>query len=362
MEGLGLRKRIALDITKKLQDDVISDHPLRQLFWECTLRCNLSCRHCGSDCRVQSSVRDMPVEDFCRVLDAVAKVYDSHKVMINVTGGEPLVRADLERCGREFYRREFPWGMVTNGLALTERRYEALLRSGLHAMTISLDGLEEEHDWLRGRNGSFARASEAIGMVVRSGEIAFDVVTCVNRRNLSKLAAIKEHLISLGLKDWRLFTIFPAGRAAAAPDLKLSGAELRTMMDFIRDTRREGRIHCEYGCEGFLGPYEGEVRDRFFMCNAGVTVAGILADGSISACPSIRADYHQGNIYKDDFIEVWNKGYLPYRDRTWMKTGPCADCRYFKWCRGNGMHLRDGGGQLLACRLREMSLAQGLRP
>ncbi len=98
------------------------------------------------------------------------------------------------------------------------------------------------------------------------------------------------------------------------------------------------------------------------MCNAGVTVAGILADGSISACPSIRADYHQGNIYQDDFIEVWQKGYLPYRDRTWMKTGPCADCRYFKWCRGNGMHLRDGGGQLLACRLREMSLAQGLRP
>ena len=67
-------------------------------------------------------------------------------------------------------------------------------------------------------------------------------------------------------------------------------------------------------------------------------------------------------IYQDDFIEVWQKGYLPYRDRTWMKTGPCADCRYFKWCRGNGMHLRDGGGQLLACRLREMSLAQGLRP
>ena len=123
MAGIPLRKRLALDITKKLQDDVIADHPLRQLFWECTLRCNLSCRHCGSDCRVQSTLKDMPLADFCRVLDRVKEVYDSHKVMINVTGGEPLMRPDLERCGRAFYEREFPWGMVTNGLALTERRY-----------------------------------------------------------------------------------------------------------------------------------------------------------------------------------------------------------------------------------------------
>ncbi|MBR1576525.1 MAG: TIGR04133 family radical SAM/SPASM protein [Bacteroidales bacterium] len=352
--GISLRKRLALDITKKLQDDVIRDHSLRQLFWECTLRCNLACRHCGSDCRVQAAQKDMPVEDFCRVLDSIARVYDPHKVMINVTGGEPLMRPDLERCGREIYRREFPWGMVSNGLALTERRYKSLLNSGLHAMTLSLDGLEEDHDWMRGRKGSFSRTSEAIAMVIRSGVLAFDVVTCVNRRNLPRLGALKEYLISLGLKDWRLFTIFPAGRAAANADLKLSGQELRTMMDFIRNTRREGRIHASYGCEGFLGPYEGEVRDGFFMCNAGVTVAGILADGSISACPSIRADYHQGNIYKDDFIEVWNGRYQPYRDRSWMKTDPCADCRYFKWCRGNGMHLRDGEGQLMACRLKEM--------
>ena len=50
---------------------------------------------------------------------------------------------------------------------------------------------------------------------------------------------------------------------------------------------------------------------------------------------------------------VWRQA-MKYRDRSWMKTGPCADCRYFRWCRGNGMHLRDGDGRLLACRLREI--------
>ena len=134
MEPLKLRRRIALDIVSKLQDEAVRKHELRQLFWECTLRCNLSCRHCGSDCRVQSLVKDMPVEDFCKALDSVAREYDPHKVMINITGGEPLVRKDLEACGRAIYEHGFPWGMVTNGLALTPERYRSLLASGLRAI------------------------------------------------------------------------------------------------------------------------------------------------------------------------------------------------------------------------------------
>ena len=189
-----MRRRLALDIVRKLQDEAVREHELRQLFWECTLRCNLACRHCGSDCRVQSSVKDMPVEDFCLALDSVAREYDSHKVMVNITGGEPLVRKDLEACGRVIYERGFPWGMVTNGLALTPERYASLLASGLRSMTISLDGLGEVHDWMRGRPGTFKKASEAIKMVIDSGEIEFDVVTCVNKRSLPQLPALKEYI------------------------------------------------------------------------------------------------------------------------------------------------------------------------
>jgi radical SAM protein with 4Fe4S-binding SPASM domain len=218
-------------------------------------------------------------------------------------------------------------------------------------MTISLDGLEDDHDWMRGREGSFRHASEAIRMVVASGEIAFDVVSCVNRRNYGQLEALKEHLIGLGVKGWRLFTIFPVGRAADDPELRLSREELHGVMAFIRHCRKEGRIHTEFACEGFLGNYEGDVRDRFYMCNAGVTIGSVLADGSISACPSIRADYTQGNIYQDDFMEVWEHRYGPYRDRTWMKTGVCASCKYWKYCRGGGMHLRDAQGNLILCHL-----------
>ena len=96
---MNLRKRLALEVNRSVQDSVIREHPLSTLFWECTLRCNLACRHCGSDCHVTASLKDMPVEDLFPALDSIARQYDPHKVMINVTGGEPLVRKDLEACG-----------------------------------------------------------------------------------------------------------------------------------------------------------------------------------------------------------------------------------------------------------------------
>lgn len=122
-------------------------------------------------------------------------------------------------------------------------------------------------------------------------------------------------------------------------------------MKFIYKVRKEGRISASYGCEGFLGSYEGKVRDHLYTCQAGLSTASVLSDGSISACPSIRSDYHQGNIYEDDFMEVWENRFGPYRDRQWMKKGKCSGCRWFRYCEGNGMHLRDDNGNLILCHL-----------
>lgn len=190
--------------------------------------------------------------------------------------------------------------------------------------------------------------------MVQVPDFVFDVVTCVNKHSYMRLEELKDFLISLGVKGWRLFTIFPVGRAAKDPELQLSNEEFRGVMEFIRKSRKEGRIHVSYGCEGFLGNYEAEVRDTFFACRAGISVGSVLIDGAISACPSIRADYHQGNIYENDFMEVWNHRFKPYRDREWMKKDECADCKYFRFCKGNGMHLRDENGDLLFCHLKRL--------
>ena len=352
---LTLRKKIALELWRQHERTTLAEHPLRQLFWECTLRCDLKCRHCGSDCKTLSEQTDMPLQDFLGVLDSVARRCDPHKVFVVVSGGEPLMRRDLEVCGRAIYERGFPWGMVTNALHLTPERYRGLLRAGMHSMTISLDGLEEDHIWMRGNPKSFQMVSQAIDLLAATTGFTFDIVTCVTQKNYEKLDEIGDFLISKGVGRWRLFTVFPVGRAAYDPMMRLTDEQFRGVFDFIKRTRKEGRIRADYGCEGFLGNYEGEVRNRLFSCQAGVTVGSVLCDGSISACTSLRANYHQGNIYQgDDFMDVWEQRFAAYRNREWMRTGDCRDCRYWRYCQGNGLHLRDDDGRLLLCHLRKM--------
>lgn len=97
-----MRKRIGLGLFADLYADKVRQHRLRTLFWECTLRCNLACRHCGSDCRVDPGVKDMPLEDFLRVLDEqVTPHVDPRSVLLIFSGGEVLVRPDLEVAGAE---------------------------------------------------------------------------------------------------------------------------------------------------------------------------------------------------------------------------------------------------------------------
>jgi radical SAM enzyme (rSAM/lipoprotein system) len=354
-----LRKRIGLELFRLMRRNSVRLHELNTLFWECTLRCNISCRHCGSDCRAVAGQPDMPVSDFMRVIDQITPHVNPSHTMIVFTGGEALLRNDLEDCGRQLYDRGFPWGVVTNGLLLSRSRLNSLLAAGMHSITVSLDGFGETHNWLRRHPKSYDSALNAIRMLAGEKEITWDVVTCVNRRNIPELDAFCRFLIDNGVKRWRIFTIFPLGRAAQNPELQLSDEEFTATLNFIRHTRREGLIHLNYGCEGFLGNYETEVRDRFFQCYAGVNVASVLANGSISACPSIRANFSQGNIYYDDFMDVWNNRFSVFRDRKWARRGICDDCSMFRYCEGNGMHLHDDNGDLLFCHYRRIRSSSG---
>lgn len=353
---MDLKKRIALDLYNQHKKNLRKIHELSYLFWECTLRCNFNCIHCGSDCKTDAQTPDMPLDDFLKVLDTITPHVNPNKTIIVITGGEPLVRKDLAECGKELYDRGYPWGIVTNGYLLSPEKLHTLLQSGLRSITISLDGLTPiTHDWFRNKKGSWEKAVEAIANVVSVPDLVNDVVTCVNKRNIGELEEMKKFLSEIGLKNWRLFTVFPKGRAAENPELQLDNNEFIWLMNFIKSTRYEGKIKASYGCEGYLGDYEMDVRDSPFFCRAGIQVGSVLADGSISACPSLRADFIQGNIYKDDFMTVWNERFQNMRDRSWARTGKCASCKSWKYCEGNGLHLRDEKtGELLFCHLERM--------
>ncbi|MBR6017993.1 MAG: TIGR04133 family radical SAM/SPASM protein [Paludibacteraceae bacterium] len=350
------RLRIALWLESLRRKNLKQLHPLQQLFWESTLRCNVHCLHCGSDCVASVETPDMRAEDFLRVLDTeVTPHVDPATVLIIISGGEPLMRKDLAKVGAELKKRGYPWGMVTNGLAMTEARYRELRAAGLRSITVSLDGLEEDHVWLRQHPLAFEGACRTIRLIANDPQpIAWDVVTCVNQRTIDHLPAIRDLLWSMGVRDWRVFGIDPMGRAAKNPELLLTDEQFRYLMDFIVAEREAGR-HVSYSCEGYLGTYEGQVRDHLYQCAAGISVASILIDGSISACTSIRGKYYQGNIYRDSFWQVWENGFKQYRDRSWMRQlEPCKDCKAFRYCEGNGMHLRREDGSLMLCHLQRL--------
>ena len=332
-------------IFRLYRKSITKKHELNYLFWECTLRCNLNCLHCGSDCLKISDTPDMPVKDFVNILDNIK----SEKLTVCITGGEPLLRKDLEAAGLEIKRRGFKWGIVTNAMLLTPQRFESLVQAGMSSISFSLDGLEKEHTYLRKNPESYKHTCEGIKLAVdyqkkNPHRFAYDVITCVHNKNLNILKELRKNLIELGVIHWRIFSIFPEGRAEQN-NLALTKDEYKQLMDFIVETRsykneKNRSIHLNYSCEGWLGKYELKARDFFFFCRGGINVGSVMCNGDISACLSVRSkDFIQGNIYKDNFMDVWNNRFENLRNRKWTKKGKCKKCREWNKCLGNGLHL-----------------------
>ncbi|MDL2228271.1 TIGR04133 family radical SAM/SPASM protein [Odoribacter sp. OttesenSCG-928-L07] len=341
-----MKSKFSQFIHNRFRANEIKIHELSYLFWECTWRCNLKCRHCGSDCVSDSKVKDMPFDDFLNAILPLKKIYKPNSITVAITGGEPLLRPDLVECGKTLRKNGFHWGIVTNGYAYNADIHARLLSAGMGSLTLSLDGFEENHNWLRANNNSFKNAVGALELITSSKRLNYDVVTCVNSKNFSELEELKKFLISKNVKAWRLFTIAPIGRAANNLDMQLNNQQTQELMRFITQSRLEDNMNITFSCEAYVGEYEKKVRDSHFFCRAGINIASVLIDGSISACPNIDRSFIQGNIYNDNFVDIWENKFDVMRDRIWTKIGICAKCKDYKNCNGGAMHLwnsnRDG--------------------
>ena len=318
-------------------------HELKSVLWESTLRCNLNCGHCGSDCRSSSTISDADEVLFLNALDNIKSVYNPRKIMVGITGGEPLMRRDLSQIVDKVTKMGFPVGIVSNGYSLNPEVFIKLLNSGLRSLTISLDGLENEHNDFRNNPLSFSHALTAIKNAVlvskNNNKFYFDVVTCVTPHNLMFLSELKDLLVKIGVENWRLFSVFPSGRAADGK-YELSNVEFTEMLEFIKNERKKKNINVSYSCEGFLGKYESKVRPSYYFCRAGITNAGIYVDGKVGGCISIRSeDFIAGDLHNENFIDIWENGFDIFRNREWAKKGICSNCKSWNNCLGNGLHL-----------------------
>ena len=200
-------------------------HPLYTLLIEITQKCNAACDQCGSRCDIHSPE---PLSAGA-ILDALRDIRDNIGVytMLNITGGEPLMRADLFDIMTEASKMGFEWGMVTNGSLITESVVEKMRSSGMKTVTISVDGLRDTHDSLRRLPGSWDKIIAAVKLLKKADFLEHLQVTfTANRRNVYEFEELYRILSETGLDSVRVGFMDPIGRGADHGELLLTREEI----------------------------------------------------------------------------------------------------------------------------------------
>lgn len=328
--------------------DYLAIHPrLTYLFFELTDACNLSCLHCGSSACPQNKTY-LPLEDIKKVLESVAAKYCPSEIMVCLTGGEPLLHRDFFEISATAQKLGFPCGMTTNATLITEEVAAKLIPYGICSVTVSLDGLEETHDWFRNVKGSFSKTVSGIRnlMSATKGTIATQITTVVHKKNIHELDQIYNFVVSLGVDSWRVINLEPIGRALDHKDLLLDAVDYKYLLDYIRSKRFNPAVEIDvtYGCSHYLtSQYEREVRDTYFACGSGVYVGSVLCNGDIYSCLDIerRPELIQGNISLDDFVDVWENRFVEFRADRSKLSSKCKNCKERQFCRGDSAHTWD---------------------
>ncbi len=316
---------------------------LRKLFFELTLQCNERCFHCGSSCTAARG-DELTREEWFRIIDEVKRDFGTKRLQLCITGGEPLLnRAFFDIMGHA-HAQGFHWGMTSNATLITPEVAQRLAEVGMGTISVSIDGLRDTHDELRGLRGGYDRAMAGIQNLIDVGTFhAIQVTTVVNHGNIDQLDELFAIMDGLDIDSWRVINLEPIGRALLRPDLMLTPDDYRRLFDFIRAKRVQG-YPLEYGCSHYLGlDYEAEVREWYWLCNAGVYTASIMANGDIGACLDIerRPETIQGNIRHDRLRDVWEGRFELFRRDLSDSNETCRACEHARFCRGDAHHSWD---------------------
>jgi len=257
--------------------------------------CNARCVHCSAFRRNGDGT--LTTEQWCDLIDQCAGMGITD---IIVTGGEPLLRPDLEVIIRRIVENDCVADLFTNGSLLTEENLEKIRRAGCDTVFVSLDSpFPEEHDRLRGTPGLYHRALEGIRRAVDMG-MAVGISTYMTRESIHSgyhhrfLRLCKE----LGVRELTVFDVVPTGKYLKRDDLLLGDREKETL-----------RVIHERQWMDLRGPrvcLMCHVNDPHIMGCFGVKwQIHVTHNGYVTPCDF--TPLHFGNVKEEPLREIWER-------------------------------------------------------
>jgi radical SAM protein with 4Fe4S-binding SPASM domain len=307
--------------------------------WELTLKCNMRCLHCGSTAGQARPGELSPAE----CIDVADQLVALGCTRVTLIGGEVFLCRHWQDVAARLSGGGAKVNIITNGWMMGARQVDQIRRAGLANVGVSVDGLEANHDRIRRRTGSFARAMRSIGRLRRE-DISVGVVTSLLAFNVADLPFLYERLADEGVSVWQLQIANAMGSLADARPLLLEPSMVPHILEFVAMRRAEGRMAVHAGDDlGYYDQHELVIRSTpgslaiWQGCQAGLRVVGIDSIGNVRGCESLYDDrYIEGNLRSQTLAEIWRRpsGFAYNRNFTpGDLTGACAGCDLGWLCR-----------------------------
>ena len=356
-ESDGLRYDAADDSSKP---QITEDRQRRPVVvWNTTKRCNLYCEHCYAAADCEGASNELSTAEGKALIDDLA---DFGAPVLLFSGGEPLVREDLAELIAHAADRGIRPVLSTNGTLLTRERANELKQAGLQYAGISVDGLPERNDRIRGEEGAFDAAVRGIEACLDVG-LKTGLRYTITEHNVADLAGVVDLLVDVGVDRFCFYHLDYGGRGADISDIDLSPEATRQAVTDLCDLTREYHDAGEeietllvgnYADAGYLVEYadrelgtdRARLIHRHLERNGGDPTGERVADvdpvGNVHLTQFWQG-YSLGNVRDRSFGAIWSDESNPLlnglRNREEHLSGRCADCTYQDICRG-GSRLR----------------------
>jgi radical SAM protein with 4Fe4S-binding SPASM domain len=310
-----------------------------------TYRCNERCRFCYAGCGESSCASPSLVDAEASRGDAKELSTDEWKRIIRLfkeeakipffsfTGGEPLLRPDLEELAS--YARELGLrvNLITNGSLATEGRAASIKAAGIDTAQVSLESPDAAvHDALCGVSGAWGRTTAGIRALREAGVSVQtnSTLTAANRESLVRLPAF---LASIGVERFSMNLFIPAGRGLGADELFVSYFEAGPIVDAVRRAAHEsGRTFFWYSPTPYClyNPVARGLGNK--SCAAMDGLVHVNPRGEILPCSSWPESL--GSVLERGFSELWFSERSSYFKRKRFAPQRCASCETFVACQG----------------------------